>query len=136
MSNILSHALRYFPAVILLQTLFFKFSGAEVSIYIFKSIDDYMHWNHVMEPYGRIGTGVGELIAGLLLLWPKNSHYGAALSLGLITGALITHLMILGIDVKGDGGKVFYLAVATFICNIVVVYQCRKSLPVLKSIFK
>ncbi len=136
MSSILFYALRYFPAVILLQTLFFKFSGAEVSIYIFKSIDDYMHWNQVMEPYGRIGTGIGELIAGLLLLWPKNSHYGAALSLGLITGALITHLMILGIDVKGDGGKVFYLAVATFICNIIVVYQSRKSLPILKSIFK
>ena len=136
MSSIIFYALRYFPAVILLQTLFFKFSGAEVSIYIFKSIDDYMHWNHVMEPYGRIGTGIGELIAGLLLLWPKNSHYGAALSLGLISGALLTHLMILGIEVEGDGGKVFYLAVATFICNIIVVYQSRRSLPILKSIFK
>ncbi|MEY3835039.1 MAG: hypothetical protein RI989_467 [Bacteroidota bacterium] len=89
-----------------------------------------------MEPYGRIGTGMGELIAGLLLLWPKNSHFGAALSLGLISGALLTHLTILGIDVEGDGGKVFYLAVVTFICNVIVVFQNRKNLPILKSIFK
>ena len=136
MSSILFYALRYFPAVILLQTLYFTFSGAAVSKYIFGSIDTFMHGNHVMEPYGRIGTGIGELIAGLLLLWPKNSHYGAALSLGLISGALLTHLMILGIEVEGDGGKVFYLAVATFICNIIVVYQSRRSLPILKSIFK
>lgn len=135
MNNIIYYALRYFPAIILLQTLYFKFSGAPVSKFIFGSIDTYMHWNNVMEPYGRIGTGIGELIAGLLLLWPKNSHYGALLSLGLISGALLSHLVVLGIDVEGDGGKVFYLAVVTFICNVIVVFQNRKKLPILKSIF-
>lgn len=135
MSKIVYYALRFIPAIILLQTLFFKFSGAEVSKYIFSSIDNFMHWNNIMEPYGRIGTGIGELIAGLLLLWPKKSHYGAFLSLGLISGAIIIHLTILGIDVKNDGGKVFYLAIVTFICNCIVVFQNRKSLPLLKSIF-
>ena len=88
-----------------------------------------------MEPYGRIGTGIGELIAGILLLWPKKSHYGAFLSLGLISGAILMHLTILGIDVQNDGGKVFYLAIITFVCNLIVVVQNRKSLPVLKFIF-
>jgi hypothetical protein len=135
MLKVIYYSLRYIPAFILLQTLFFKFSGAEVSKFIFSSIDQYMNWNNVMEPYGRIGTGIGELIAGLLLLWPKNSHYGAFLSLGLISGAILTHLIILGIDVQSDGGKVFYLAIVTFICNLIVVIQNRKSLPILKSIF-
>jgi hypothetical protein len=135
MKSIVYYALRYVPAVILLQTLFFKFSGSDVSVFIFKSIDDFMHWNNIMEPYGRIGTGVMELIAGALLLWPKQSHWGAFLSLGVISGALLTHLVILGIDVQGDHGKVFYLGLVTFICNLIVVYQNRKSLPILKSIF-
>lgn len=135
MLKVIYYSLRYIPAFILLQTLFFKFSGAEVSKFIFSSIDQYMNWNNVMEPYGRIGTGIGELIAGLLLLWPKTSHYGAFLSLGLISGAILTHLIILGIDVQNDGGKVFYLAIVTFICNLIVVIQNRKSLPILKSIF-
>lgn len=135
MSKLIYYSLRYIPAVILLQTLFFKFSGAEVSKHIFSSIDHFMQWNNVMEPYGRIGTGIGELIAGLLLLWPKKSHYGAFLSIGLISGAILTHLTIIGIDVQGDGGKVFYLALVTFICNLIVVIQNRKSLPILKSIF-
>lgn len=94
-----------------------------------------MQWNNVMEPYGRIGTGIGELIAGLLLLWPKKSHFGAVLSLGLISGAIFMHLTILGINVQNDGGKVFYLAIVTFICNLIVIIQNRKSLPILKSIF-
>jgi uncharacterized membrane protein YphA (DoxX/SURF4 family) len=135
MKSVIFYALRYIPAIILLQTLFFKFSGAEVSVYIFKSVDDFMQWTAVMEPYGRIFTGIIELVAGLLLLWPKQSHWGAFLSMGVIFGALMTHLVILGIDVKGDHGKVFYLGLLTFICNVIVVYQNRKSLPILKSIF-
>jgi len=135
MLKIIYYSLRFIPAIILLQTLFFKFSGAEVSKHIFGSIDHFMNWNNIMEPYGRIGTGIGELIAGILLLWPKKSHYGAFLSLGLISGAILMHLTILGIDVQNDGGKVFYLAIITFVCNLIVVVQNRKSLPVLKFIF-
>jgi hypothetical protein len=95
-------------AVILLQTLYFKFSGAEVSVYIFSKLG--------AEPYGRIGTGVLELVAGLLLIFPKTALYGAVAGLGIISGAILSHLLILGIDIQGDGGHIFYLALVVFVC--------------------
>jgi uncharacterized membrane protein YphA (DoxX/SURF4 family) len=65
-------ALRIVAALILLQTLFFKFSGAEESVYIFSTLG--------MEPWGRIGSGVLELIASVLILYPRTTFIGAALS--------------------------------------------------------
>jgi hypothetical protein len=56
-SKYLSMAVRVIAAIILLQTLYFKFTGAEESIYIFTKVG--------MEPWGRIGSGVGELIAAI-----------------------------------------------------------------------
>ncbi len=89
-------------AIILLQTLFFKFSGAPESVYIFSTLG--------MEPVGRIGSGVAELVAVILLLWPGRSWLGALLALGVMAGAIVSHLTILGVDVQGDGGLLFGLA--------------------------
>lgn len=104
----LSWVLRIIAAIILGQTLFFKFSGAEESKYIFSTLG--------MEPAGRYGSGVAELIAVVLLLIPGTAAWGALLGLGVISGALVSHLTVLGIEVKGDGGLLFYLAVAVFVC--------------------
>ena len=112
--------LRIVAAVILLQTLFFKFSGAEESIYIFTKVG--------MEPWGRIGSGVAELIAGVLLLWPRYYHFGALLSLGVISGAIFFHLTILGIEVQGDGGQLFIYALIVFIASIVLVLWRKDDL--------
>ncbi len=95
-------------AVILLQTLYFKFSAAEVSVYIFSTLG--------VEPYGRIATGVLELVTGALLLFRRTAIYGAVAGLGIISGAILSHLLVLGIEVKGDGGQVFYLALIVFAC--------------------
>ncbi len=103
----LSWVLRIIAAIILGQTLFFKFSGAEESKYIFSTLG--------MEPAGRYGSGVAELIAVVLLLIPGTAAWGALLGLGVISGALVSHLTVLGIEVKGDGGLLFYLAVAVFV---------------------
>jgi len=112
--------LRILAAIILLQTLFFKFSGAEESIYIFSSIG--------MEPWGRIGTGVLELIAALLILVPLTTAIGAALGLGLMAGAIFFHLTKLGISVKGDGGLLFTYALVVFISCAILVIVYRKDL--------
>jgi len=112
--------LRIIAALILLQTLFFKFSGAEESIYIFSTIG--------MEPWGRIGTGVLELISALLILVPLTTAIGAALGMGLMAGAIFFHLTKLGIEVKGDGGLLFSYALIVFIsCGILLVVY-RKDL--------
>jgi uncharacterized membrane protein YphA (DoxX/SURF4 family) len=101
--------------VILVQTLFFKFTGAEESVYIFQTLG--------IEPFGRIGSGVVELLASILILIPRTTLIGALLGLGTMTGALFSHLFVLGIVVKDDGGTLFSLAIITLICCLVLVYN-------------
>jgi hypothetical protein len=117
-----SWALQVLVAVILLQTLFFKFTGAEESVYIFTKVG--------AEPWGRIGSGVLELIAAAMLLTPALVAYGAILTVGLMSGAILSHLTILGIDVKGDGGLLFGLAVICLVGSLVVLAVRRTSIPV------
>ena len=118
-----SWALRLIVAVILLQTLFFKFSGAKESVYIFSTLG--------LEPWGRIGSGIIELVASILLLIPGTVTVGALLSLGVISGAILSHLSKLGIALPavGDHGELFALAVAVFVCSLGVLVLHRQELP-------
>ncbi|MEI6408885.1 MAG: DoxX family protein [Bacteroidota bacterium] len=127
MKNILDWALRLVVAGILIQTLYFKFSGAEESKYIFSTLG--------AEPYGRIGSGVFELIAAVLILYPPTTGIGAVLSLGVISGAILSHLTILGIDVRGDGGLLFYLALVVFAGSFILAWTRRSSLPIVGKWF-
>jgi uncharacterized membrane protein YphA (DoxX/SURF4 family) len=122
-------ALRVIAAFLLLQTLFFKFTGAEESIYIFSTLG--------MEPWGRIGSGVLELIASILILYPRTTFLGAALGAGLMSGAIFFHLTKLGISVKGDGGLLFAYAILVFICCAILLFIYRGEINnLLKMIFK
>ena len=105
--TILSWALRLVAVVILLQTLFFKFTGASESVYIFTKVG--------AEPWGRIGSGVVELISAVLLLTPRFTWLGSVLALGVMAGAILSHLTVLGIEVQGDRGLLFGLAVTVFL---------------------
>lgn len=109
-------------AAILLQTLFFKFTGAPESKYIFETLG--------MEPWGRIGSGVAELVASILLLVPGTAALGAAIALGVIVGALGAHLGPLGIEVQGDGGLLFGMACVVFAASATVLWLRRRELPV------
>ena len=129
-STIISWVCRIAVAVILFQTLFFKFTGAEESKYIFSTV-----LSPELEAYGRIGSGVIELIAVVLLLVPRTAWLGALLSLGTISGAIFSHLTLLGIEVKGDGGLLFGLAVTVFVLSAVLLLLHRKELPVLGHAF-
>ena len=112
---------RITAAVILLQTLYFKFSGAAESVYIFTKVG--------MEPWGRYGSGVAELVAAILLLTPRFAWAGALLAVGVISGAIAAHLTILGIVVQGDGGLLFALAVIVFLCSSATLYLHRCQIP-------
>lgn len=122
--TIVGWVLRVIIAVILLQTLFFKFSGAEESKYIFTTL-----MGAENEWIGRIGSGVVELVAVIFLLIPATTWLGALLSLGTISGAIFSHLTKLGIVVKDDGGLLFGLAIAVFICSAILLFFHRKELP-------
>lgn len=120
-SNKIILILRIAVAIILIQTLRFKFTAHPDSVYIFETVG--------LEPFGRIGIGILELIAGILLLIPKTVWAGATLTLGLIGGAIMMHLTQLGIEVKGDGGVLFYTAVLTFILSAIILFNQRKAIP-------
>ena len=100
--------------IILVQTLFFKFTGAEESIYIFTKLG--------IEPFGRIGSGIVELIASILILIPRTTLLGALLGFGTMLGAIFSHLFVLGIVVKNDGGELFTLAIITLLCCLILIF--------------
>ena len=113
-------------ALIMLQTLFFKFSGAAESVYIFTKVG--------IEPWGRIGTGIVELIASFLILIPRSTWLGAFIAVGTMAGAIATHLTLLGIEVMGDNGQLFYMAVITLVCSLIVLITEReKALNLIKQ---
>lgn len=115
--------LRLAAAFLMLQTLYFKFTGAEESIFIFSTLG--------MEPWGRYGTGVIELIASVLILWPRTTVYGAGLAMGTMSGALFFHFTKLGIEVHGDGGLLFTYALVIFISCLILVIIHRQQLLLL-----
>lgn len=119
--NILAWVAQVIAALIMLQTLFFKFTAAPESVYIFSTLG--------IEPWGRIGAGVSELIAALLLLSGRWAGIGAVLGLGIMAGAIASHLAVLGIEVQGDGGYLFFLAVVTLICCGIVAFLRRNTIP-------
>jgi len=121
--NVLSWILQIIVAVILLQTLFFKFSGAAESVYIFAKLG--------AEPWGRIGSGVVELIASVLLLVPRTVTVGAVLALGTISGAILAHLTQLGIKLTavGDHGELFALALVVFAGSAAILFMRRRAIP-------
>ena len=132
---IVSWCLQFAVAGILLQTLFFKFTGAEESVYIFSAVGRFFGIPGI-EPWGRIGSGVVELIASLLLIVPATASSGAVLTMGVMAGAVLSHLVVLGIEVKGDGGLLFTLALAAFIGSAVVLALRRGQIPVLGRFFQ
>ena len=121
--KILDWLVRIVVAVILLQTLFFKFTGAKESVYIFTTLG--------AEPWGRIGSGVVELIAAILLLVPRTTVYGAILALGTISGAIFAHVTKLGFTIPAvdDHGELFALAVVVFVGSVVALYLHREQIP-------
>lgn len=115
--------LRITVAIILIQTLRFKFTAHPDSVYIFETIG--------LEPYGRIGIGILELLAGVFLLIPKTIWVGALLTLSLIGGAILIHVTQLGIEIKDDGGILFYTAIITFLLSTIILYYYRKDIPII-----
>jgi uncharacterized membrane protein YphA (DoxX/SURF4 family) len=118
--NIITWVLRLVAAVIMLQTLYFKFTAQEESVQLFTALG--------MEPWGRIGTGVLELVASILLLIPRTTLAGALLGAGLMSGAIFFHLTKLGINFGGDA-LLFSYAVIVFIACVVLVLLHRKDIP-------
>ena len=127
MRKVISVILRLVAAAILLQTLYFKFTAQPESVYIFSQAG--------IEPWGRIGTGIAELVASILLLIPRTVALGALMAIGLMLGALVTHLFILGIEVQNDGGQLFAYALIVLISSTIVLILHFDQIEVYKKRF-
>lgn len=132
---------RIVAAIILLQTLFFKFTAAPESVYIFTKLGTFIHTYipfasiSTVEVSGRIGSGIMELVAALLLLTPRFVWAGAVLGIAAAGGAIVSHLTFLGIEVQGDKGLLFFLAIAVFVTSAIALYLHRMHIPVLGKRF-
>jgi putative oxidoreductase len=119
--KVVSWILRITAAIILLQTLYFKFTGAPESVYIFTKVH--------AEPWGRVGSGVMELVASILLLTPRYTWLGSLLAAAATAGAILSHLTLLGIEVQGDKGLLFALAIIVFLASTINLFLHRKQIP-------
>lgn len=120
MKNIVLWVLKLTVAIILLQTLYFKFTAHPDSVHIFSALG--------VEPFGRIGLGIIELITAGLILNPRTSLVGMLLSLGIILGAIGSHLLVLGLEIEGDGGGLFTLALVVLVADLVYFAMQRLEL--------
>jgi len=120
---VVSWTLRILAAVILLQTLFFKFTAAPESVYIFAKVH--------AEPWGRFGSGIVELIAACFLLTPRLTWLGSLMAALVMVGAVLAHLTVLGIEVQGDHGLLFGLALTVLAATGVNLYVHRREIPVI-----
>ena len=111
--------LRIIAAIIMLQTLFFKFTASDESVYIFSQLG--------MEPWGRIATGVFELVASILILIPRTTFFGALLAIGMMLGAIGAHFVKLGIEVKNDGGLLFIYALIVLVSSAILAFIYRQD---------
>ena len=128
LQRIVSAVFAFLAALIMLQTLYFKFSGAPESVFIFSTLG--------IEPFGRIGVGILELLASILILIPKTRIYGAFLGLGLMAGAIFSHLTKLGVVVMNDGGYLFILSLVVLVGCLVCLYiEKRKIKNLLERVF-
>lgn len=126
--SIATWALRLLAAGLLLQTLFFKFTAADESVYIFTKLG--------VEPWGRIASGIMEAIAAMLILFPRTTAYGALLSVGIMAGAIASHIFVLGIEVMNDGGQLFIYACLVFFASLILLVMKRRQLFFYQSLFK
>lgn len=117
--NLLLWACRIIAALIMLQTLYFKFTASPESVYIFSQAG--------MEPEGRIATGIAELIASILILIPKTSLIGASFALVIMLGAIATHIMLLGIEVMDDGGQLFIYALIVAFASLFIILRSTEK---------
>ena len=120
-NNLFIWIIKLVAVIILLQTLYFKFTAAPESVFIFSTLG--------IEPFGRIGSGIVELIASILILIPRTTLLGAVLGFATMLGAIFSHIFVLGIEIQNDGGTLFVLAVITLLCCLILIYNQKDKIP-------
>ena len=119
--RVVSWVCQLVAAGIMIETLFFKFTAAPESVYIFKRMGT--------EPWWRWGQGIWELLASICLLVVPLRWAGGVLTTGAMLAAILSHMTWLGFSIQGDHGLLFGMAMVTFICGFTVMILHRHSIP-------
>jgi len=134
--SVILFVLSAYIAFVFVQSLFFKFTGSEESIFIFSTLRD---WSGIglFEPFGRFFIGASELVASILLFVPRLRFVGAGMALGIISGAILFHLFTpLGVEIMGDGGLLFALACGVWLSSVAILLIERdRVLALLNMLF-
>lgn len=117
----LSWVCRIIAAGIMVETLWFKFTGHPESVWIFSRMG--------MESWWRYGQGLWELAASILLFVPRLTWLGSLLSLGAMSAAVLSHLTVIGIEVQGDAGLLFAMGVTAWVASFIAVWLHQQSIP-------
>ena len=113
--------LQILAAAILLGAAVGKFSSTAGDVFIFTELG--------MEPTGRIIIGLIEATAALMLLTKNYPALGALLGIGVMCGAVIAHVSVLGFNVQGDRGLHIVLLLTVVLSSGTVLIARRKTLP-------
>jgi len=110
-----------------------KLTGDEGAIALFTELG--------AEPIGRYVVGALEAIAMILLIVPKTTATGAVLTAGLMFGAIMGHIIKLGISISADvhpgleGPSMFIMASVAFIASLIIIILRRAQLPIIGAKF-
>ena len=115
-----SRICRFIAAAIMGETLWFKFTAHPESVWIFSQMN--------MESWWRYGQGVWELLASVLLFTPRLKWLGAMLAAGAMGAAILSHIAVLGIAIRGDHGLLFGMACTTLACSLAVLWIHQQSI--------
>lgn len=135
--------LTLYIAFVFIQSLFFKFTNSPETQYIFGTLDAWgasLDWPGLFAPTGIFSqyvVGTGELIASALLLAGLTTALrimrpiGAAMAMGVISGAIFFHLFtplgvsVLNSDGTRDGGELFALACGVWVSGGALLWLSR-----------
>ncbi|MGB8322671.1 MAG: hypothetical protein WCE52_06885 [Candidatus Acidiferrum sp.] len=112
-------AIRMFVSLNLLYAaIFLKFAGVPLSVAAFTAMSNATH-GLISQPVFRIGSGVIETVLALLFLIPRTAKYAAALIPIWMSGALLSHIFVLGY------GWLFVDALAIFLLPCLYLFLTR-----------
>lgn len=103
----------------------YKLTGNPGSVWLFTVITDWLFLDGHEKPF-RLFVATMEIAASVLVVLPWTRLYGAALALGVMSGAIFFHVVSpLGVDPYKDGGALFKEAISVWLCAVFILLSYR-----------
>lgn len=105
----------------------YKLTGHPGSVWLFQTLADWLFIGGYEKPF-RLSVAIAEIVASVLVVIPRTRIWGAALSFGIISGAIFFHVFSpVGIDPFDDGAQLFKEAVAVWFASAFILVVMRNE---------